>query len=72
MFNRVHTEPVATIDQGRSPLRLLDEMPKKMWLRVIKSFDTALGYNAAAIGLACFFSSWGRSEVSDGSAYGHD
>ena len=39
----MHPQPVATVDQGRSSLRLFHKIAKEMWLRVIEALDASLG-----------------------------
>ena len=51
MFDRIHTEPVTTIDQRRSSLRLLDKMAEKVWLWEVEPFDATLGDDTAVVGL---------------------
>jgi hypothetical protein len=46
------SEIVASVDQGRSPLELLDEETKEVWLiRIVQLLDTALGDYAATVRL---------------------
>lgn len=51
MLDHIHPEPVTAIDKWRSTLGLFNEIPEEMWLRVVKTFDTALGNNTAVVGL---------------------
>lgn len=51
MLDHIHPEPVSAIDKWRSTLELFNEIPEEMWLRVVKTFDTALGNYTAVVGL---------------------
>lgn len=51
MLDSVHPKPVTAIDKWRSTLGFFYEIPEKMWLGVVKTFDTALGNDTAVVGL---------------------
>lgn len=49
LFHSIHTQPVSTIDNRRSSLRLFDEITEEMGLRVVDHLDASLRRNAAVI-----------------------
>jgi hypothetical protein len=44
-----HSQPVATINSGRSPLRLFHKVPIEVRFWQVQSLNTSLGYNATAV-----------------------
>lgn len=49
-INSFESQPVATVDEGGSSLKLIDKVAEEVWLiRVIESFHTTLGNNTTAI-----------------------
>jgi len=55
MVNSFHPQPITSIDQRRSSLRLFHKKPEIVWLLgEIQTFYTALRYDTAAVGLQMF------------------
>lgn len=49
LFKGVHSKPVPTIDERRSPLRFLDKVAVKMRLWIVQAFYTPLGDNRTVV-----------------------
>lgn len=49
-FDRLHTQPVASVYGGRSPLGLSDEVLEEMRLWIVQPLYASFRHNAAVIG----------------------